>query len=301
MAIDIVARGLAMSLVGDDGRVISDKMPLVQGTSDLTGFTPIGGLTDASMIEGRTVEDILLMILYGFTNPTLVAPKVTIALQNENEVLIIGRQSVLRGTVTFDRGLISPANGTSGFRSGAPISYTINNTTVESTSLSYDFELEVTPTERVFLLECLVKYAEGEQPINSIGKPFDAPLPAGILHETLECRAAQALYNVNYEEMKFSWFKQNDGEGYSFIVPSETLSSKQTFIISSELNVIGVKAFSPLTQTWEWIGGENAATSLTCFNISLVKAEELGETTDYIKYINNQPRTGERELRVYVK
>ena len=301
MAIDIVARGLASSLVDSNGRIETSKMPVMSGTSELEGFTSIGHLTDASLIEGKTAVEILLMILFGIVNPTLVAPKLSIVLENENEVLIIGRPSVLKGALSFDRGKIDPANGTSGYRAGMPISYTINGHTSESTNTIYDFELEVTPTDRIFVLDYEVKYAAGEQPLDSAGRPFDIPLPAGALTGALECTAAPALYDPNHEEINFSWFKDEEGEGYSFIAPSETADSRQGFIVSSDVTVVGIKAFSPLTQTWEWVGSENAAISLTCFDVSLVEGETLGESNNYVKYTNNQPRSAERELRVYVQ
>ena len=60
MAIDIIARGLATSLVGPDGKIASDKMPTLSGTEGLTGFYPLGKLTDPSLVEGKTAEEILV-------------------------------------------------------------------------------------------------------------------------------------------------------------------------------------------------------------------------------------------------
>ena len=91
MAIDIIARGLATSLVGSDGKISSDKMPTLQGTSELTGFTSIGKLTDPSLIEGKTAEEILLMMLYGVVSPTLTEPKLSISLSEDSLPLVIGR------------------------------------------------------------------------------------------------------------------------------------------------------------------------------------------------------------------
>jgi hypothetical protein len=127
MAIDNVARGLASSLVGADGKIAGDKMPTLTGTSDLTGFFPVGKLTDSSLVEGKTAEEILLMMLFGVVNPVLTAPKLSIALSADNEVPIIGRPSVIRGSLAFDRGKIDPAYGTSGYRAGEAISYSIGD------------------------------------------------------------------------------------------------------------------------------------------------------------------------------
>jgi hypothetical protein len=130
MAIDIVARGLASSLTGADGKISSDKMPVLTGTSELTGFYPLGRLTDPSLIEGKTAEEILLMMLYGVVNPTLIDPSLVFALSEDSKTPVIGRQSLIKGTLTFNRGSISPAYGTSGYRAGDAIEYSIGDTKV---------------------------------------------------------------------------------------------------------------------------------------------------------------------------
>ena len=168
MAIDIIARGLATSLIGSNGKISSDKMPTLEGTSELTGFTSIGKLTDASLVEGRTAEEILMMMLYGVVSPTLTEPSLSIALSDDSLPLIIGRPSALKGTLTFDRGKIEPAYGTSGYRAGAPISYSVGDTITESSGAQYDFEIELTPTSSNVNLVYGVSYEEGEQPLNSI-------------------------------------------------------------------------------------------------------------------------------------
>ena len=148
MAIDIIARGLATSLIGPDGKVASDKMPILSGTTELEGFTSIGHHTDASLIEGKTAEEILLMMLYGIVNPTFTTPKLSIALHDEKAALIIGREVALNGTIVFDQGKIEPAFGTSGKRAGAPMSYSIGDTTIESSSTQYDFSISFIPTQK---------------------------------------------------------------------------------------------------------------------------------------------------------
>ena len=92
MAIDIIARGLATSLIGSDGKIDAGKMPVVSGTSELQGFTSIGKLTDASMVEGKTAEELLLMMLFGIVNPTLTGPSFSAVLNDDNGALIIGRE-----------------------------------------------------------------------------------------------------------------------------------------------------------------------------------------------------------------
>lgn len=300
MAIDIIARGLASSLLGSDGKVASDKMPVLSGTSDLTGFTSIGKLTDASLVEGKTAEEILLMMLYGVVSPTLTEPSLSIAISDESLPLIIGREQALKGALTFDRGKIEPAYGTSGYRAGAPTNYSIGDTTVEATGTSYDFEISLIPTETSVTLNYGVAYGEGEQPLNSIGQAFSAPYPAGSIASTTTVTATYAIYDAFGNELSFTWFEDSDGQGYFSTFASEGSGIKQSFCISDKLNVVGIKGFDTLTQQWTWLGGESAKGSLTHFDTTTIIGESLGETTNYTLYTHNQPASGERELRIYV-
>jgi hypothetical protein len=128
-------------------------------------------------VAGKTAEEILLMMLYGIVSPTLTDPKLSIALSDENEALIIGRQLVLKGALIFSRGKIDPAFGTSGYRAGAPIKYIINGLEFESNALTYDFEIEVLPMSESMPFEFKVEYAEGDQPLDSAGRPVGSALP----------------------------------------------------------------------------------------------------------------------------
>ena len=302
MAIDIIARGLATSLIGSDGKINAGKMPVISGTSDLQGFTSIGKLTDPAMVEGKTSEEILLMMLFGIVNPTFVNPSFSVALNDDNGALIIGQKQLLKGSFTFNRGAIEPAYGTSGYRSGAPTMYTIGDYSFESSSTSYDFEITLTPTEKEVVLNCSVAYEKGEQPINSIGQPYGTPLEGGYLFATITIPAVYELYAVNGEKREFTWFKDevNQTSGYLSRFAAETFTEKQSFMVSTGMTVIGIKSFNVLSQQWEWLGG-SAAESLTYFDTEIINGESLGETTNYIAYVHNQARCGERELRIYVQ
>ena len=299
MPIDIIARGLASSLVGSDGKIAAEKMPTLNGTAELTGFTSIGKLTDASLVEGKTAEEILMMMLYGVVNPTLIDPSLSIALNDDNDMLIIGRQSSLKGTLTFDRGKIEPAYGTSGYRAGAPISYTVGEYSIAAISNQYDFEIQITPTEEKVILSCSVSYGSGEQPLNSIGQPIGAPVSAGFIHSSVELTAAYALFNQFGQEQKFEWFEDEAGQGYLSTFASESTGEKQSFAVSSAVSVVGIKSYDAMSHSWQWLGG-SATASLKHFDTTIISGESLGETTEYVLYTHNQPAKGERMLRIYV-
>lgn len=299
MSVDIIARGLAASLVDDSGKIAADKMPVLSTVPEGTVFYPLGQLQDGSLIAGKTAEEILLMMLYGIVNPTFTDPKLSVSLSVDNEQLIIGRASTIKGTLTFDRGKIDPAFGTSGYRAGVVTSYSLNDEEIITSANQYDFEIELTPESLNTTLECIVNYKEGEQPFNSIGVEFDAPLGAGFIKQVLEIGAAYAFYDENGEELDFTWFKDEVGQGYLSTFASESGGARQTFAISKHVSVVGIKAYDELSQAWQWLGG-SATESLTHFDAEEVEGSFFGEDEDYILYTHNQPAKGERELRIYV-
>ena len=252
MAMDIIARGLATSLLGSNGKIASDKMPTVEGTSELTGFFPVGKLTDPSLVEGKTAEEILLMMLFGVVSPTLTAPSLSIELSTKTP-LLIGREATLEGALVFDRGRIDPAYGTSGYRAGLPISFSIADELIETSNTTYNFKFSFTPTASENFVGYSVSYSEGEQPLNSIGQNFNSPLPAGIIGNQLSIAATYPIYCDEGNMLDFEWFEDEDGEGYMSAFDFETEGDRQAFAVSNKLKVIGVKAFDELTQSWSWL------------------------------------------------
>lgn len=298
MAIDIIARGLATSLIGSDGKISSDKMPTLSAAPSGTTFYPVGALTDPTMLEGKTAEEIILMMLYGIVNPAFTNPSITIALDSI-DVVIVGKPTTISGSIIFDRGAIAPPYGTSGYRAGAAIGYELNGVSLESTS----FNLELVPVAGDNVITAKVFFAEGEQPFNSIGQLYDAPYPAGSLLISTIIRGINQVYSSEGTPMEqFVWFEDEneEGKGYQGMLETETATIKQSFAIVSTVNVIGFKQYEPMTQTWQWIGG-SAEASLTYFDTTIIEGDSLGEEDDYVLYTNNDYLTGERELRIYVE
>ena len=292
MAIDTIARGLASSILGADGKIASDKMPTLTGTSGLTGFFPVGKLTDSSLVEGKTAEEILLMMLFGVVNPVLVDPSLSISFSEENLTPIIGRPSRLKGSLVCSRGQIDPAYGTSGYRAGEISSYSVGGKVIDSNATIQEFDIEIIPESTTVSLSYSVSYGAGEQPMNSIGQPVGAPLEAGTIAKTVELTAAHPLYDRYGNDLSFSWFEENDGQGYEVVFASEGSGAKQSFALTEEATVVGIKAFDVMTQKWTWLGGTTAANSLTHFDVTSDSGMKV--------YVHNQPASGERELRLYV-
>lgn len=296
MAIDVIARGLATSLLGSDGKLASDKLPTMAAAPEGTVFHPVGALTDASLLEGKTADEILFMMLYGAVNPKLTNPSLKIKLNEDISVLIAGRECSLSGVLTFNRGSINPAYGTSGYRAGEATSYIVNDVAQGSPQ----FTLSFIPVIGDNVITAKVTYAKGEQPFNSIGQPYGSPLAAGTITVRLTLNGVAPLYSATGDPMEFIPFEDEVGSGYQITAAMETEESgKQSFAVSSAVTVIGIKQFNVLSQQWEWLNG-SAENSLMYFDTTLIPGDSLGESENYVLYVNNDLATGERELRIYV-
>ena len=135
MAIDIVARGLALSLLNDKGKLASELMPEVQN-GEVTQYS-VGGVPAGMSLDGKTLEEILTLMLFGVVNPTLINPSLKVS--GNPRVGVAGRPLEVTGQIKFDRGRISPANGTSGFRAGLPSFYTIGDETLVTQETTINF------------------------------------------------------------------------------------------------------------------------------------------------------------------
>lgn len=299
MAIDNIARGLAASLIGSDGKIASDKLPVMGEAPNGAQFYPMGALTDSSQVAGKTAEELLMMMLFGIVNPTLTNPSFNAKLST-SAPFYAGRNQTIQGTMTFNRGKISPAYGTSGYRSGLPIKYSVNQNEIASTSLSTSFILEVIPTEGENTISCLVEYGMGEQPMNSAGATYDSPYPAGTLTYSLKFNAVYPVYSAQGEELSFEQFTDSTGKGYQITFESEASSGvKQSFAIANSQTVIGIKQYDIIAKDWLWIGGD-AESSLETFDTTIVTGDSLGEEISYIVYTHNGVQSGERQLRIYL-
>jgi hypothetical protein len=234
MAIDNIARGLAASLLGQDGKVASEKMPTMPSIGDTSGFVPVGRLNDAKAVAGKTAEEILLMMLFGVVNPTFTDPKLSVALVSD-DIAIIGRKCSIQGALSFDRGSITPAYGTSGYRAGLPTSYVVGGVEAPIRATSYDFAIDLIPTEGDNEIICEVKYAQGEQPVNSIGEAYGEPLAAGSVSTSFVIKGVYQPYLENGKEINFVYFDdiEDGGEGYQIMASSEGSGTKQSFMIHS--------------------------------------------------------------------
>lgn len=295
---------------------------IVWDTSELTKYA-VGGLGTGYNLQGKTVKEILMMILYGYEliKPTYEEPSITVTV--DPAVGIASTPVSITGTITFDRGAILLDGELQNFRAGKITGYNINDGDFQVVSVSGDERVEVINFNYTFTnlpqgqQEATIKihYAEGAQPIDSFGDVIDAPYPAGTMETTFTVVGLTNTWTGNDStgenvdlnniesgiitesqedyQLKVGMFEDYDengvvvGAGYQFELPAiiETESGDTiapVVLIPASVEIVGIKAWSDLHNSFEWYRGETAQETLE--SNSFIKSDKT-----VTKPINNQP------------
>lgn len=221
--------------------------------------------------------------------PTLTGPSVSLA-GSGNKLLESGATLAATLTVTFDRGSISPAYGTSGYRAGEATAYSINGGGEQAENT---FSVTVDESNREFT--ATVKYAAGEQPKDDEGENYDEPLAAGQLTSSaVRYEFVDAIYsnaaNINVIAKEALVSKSTGSKVFAF--PAQTVSAPETFEIPASWNVIAVEVLNELSGKYEDCSSEFPTTTTSHPNAANVDVS-------YVKYTDNRGYdAGPRTIRV---
>lgn len=307
MAVDTIARALAASILGSDGKILQDKLPSFFN-GELTGYN-VGGIPIGISLDGKTWEEIFTMMLFGVINPQFTEP--TFFVSHDVDGSEIGSKVTISGSMVFNRGTINPPFGTSGYRSGLPSAYEYNDgTVIETSSLSVPYSFEtgyLHAGENVFTFK--VTYGEGEQPKDSAGRDYDSPYPAGDMEVSVVIMGLDPVYQSStgaehlFEDPICVTYFSNDtiGTGFEFDLNGEQAGQgKQVVAISKGVDIIGIQQYDEVNQRWAWIFGSKES-SFEAFDIG-EKEIDVGEgqIKEYYLYENALDQLGRRQLRFII-
>ena len=259
-------------------------------TSNLVTAVTVGGIASGTTYaEGTSLETILRDMLNPVLYPTLTNPSASIAIPGD-KLLETGATASKTATVTFNRGSINPAYGTSGYRSGAATGYSLNSGTEQEQNT---FDVVVSDANKTF--RATVSYAAGEQPKDSSGANYSTPLAAGsvntstITYEFVDAMWANtaAIGTIAKLSLISKSAKQRDMN-----FPSQTAANPEVFDVPASWTVSAVQVKNDLSGQYEDASAQFTITDTT-------HDDAAGNSVNYKRYTFNLGYgTGARTVRV---
>ena len=156
-------------------------------SDDLTTAISVGGIASGTTYEaGTPLEDLLRDMLEPTLYPTFTAPSASVSYGASTYYAVGATVTAMTATVSLNRGLINPAYGTSGKRSGEATNYAVATSGADTeysdssaSSGAFSVPTLTRSTKGNIVLTGTVNYAAGEQPKDSKGNNYSSPLPAG--------------------------------------------------------------------------------------------------------------------------
>lgn len=273
----------------------------------------VGGLVRGTTLTGKSLKDILYMILVGGIAPTITEPTFTIT--QKDIIGVVNSPATINGTVTFDRGKIVVVDQQSeeeifqNYRAGEVVSYTLNNgsgiQTTETNETTYNFSINIPSLSSIRTQYAItVNYAEGPQPEYSGGiGDYDKPLPAGSMTVYAEAIGLTNTWSGPSEEAcveldnilggiitdetnhtSIGMFQNLDengnvtGAGYQVSIPGITSPGQVgTLLVQSSVEITGVQFWDTMNNEWTW--WNTSSTSESTREGSVSAFEKVGETT----------------------
>ena len=248
-------------------------------SADLTAAITVGGIDQGTTYEkGTKLENLFKDLLAPTLYPTLTAPSATLSASPSTKLFEVGATQAVTFSVTFNRGSISPAYGTSGYRSGAAESYTLDGTTQEGNTFSKTISGAKTS------YQASVAYGAGEQPKDSKGNDYESPLAAGSVNSnTINYEFVNALWanTANIENVAKLPLVSKSAKVASFDFPAQTIANPEIFDVPASWTVTGVEVLNTLSNQWEDCSSEFTTSSTT-------HDDAAGSLVNYVRYTDNR-------------
>lgn len=279
----------------DPGTFIWEAKSVMEGADDkldanLTVTKTVGGINSGTTLNaGTSFEQIFRDMMNPVENPTLTNPSASLT-GTGAKLLEKGATLSATFTATLDRGSISPAYGTSGYRSGPALDYALNEGSAQA---SNEFTETVSEGNRTFFVD--INYSQGEQPKNSIGGDYSSPLSAGTVRSGV----------VSYNFVNAIWSNSaaigtiakdalvaKSAGTKTFVFPAATVANPEVFDVPADWTITHVELLNTLSNQWENCASEYTITDTT-------HDDAGGTSTAYKRYTNNLGYDmGSRSVRI---
>ena len=252
------------------------------GTGELSDVLNVtkaaGGIAVGTTYNAGTIFETLWRdLLNPLEYPTFTAPSVTLSATG-SKILEVGDTLETTITATFNRGSITPAYGTSGYRAGEAESYSLNGGTAQVGNTFTE-----TVDESNYSFVGTVAYAEGEQPKDSSGADYSTPLPAGTATSSaLTYEFVNALWanTASISAVAKLALVSASAKIKEFVFPAATIAEPEVFDVPASWTVTAVEVLNTLSNTWEDCSAEFTITDT-------VHDDAAGTETAYKRYTCN--------------
>ena len=268
---------------------IAEKVKTAVLSKRLTSSQYVGGVEPGdTWAKDTPLETVMRNILDPVLYPELTAPSATLTATGA-KLLETGSSIDTLMTVTFNRGQINPSYGTSGYRSGEAIDYTLAGLT------QFANVFNVTVTEAKTSYTATVRYGQGEQPLDSEGEDYDSPLPAGsVVTPELNYEFVDALYanTADITSVAKLALISKTARQKDFVFPAQTVADPETFDVPASWTVTAIQVKNDFSGTFE-----DAASQFTVADVT--HEDAAGNSVDYKRYqFDLGYDTGSRTVRI---
>lgn len=269
-------------------------------TADIVG----SGIKQGDTVtKGTSLTEFAELLLTDIFEPDLNPPSFSMSVSGSS-LRIIGSSSTFTLTFNFNRGSIVgdlvngvwDAGAFQNPRAGASSSYTIDGVTKAGNTL----DKTVTVAQGNNSYSGTVSYAEGPQPLNSVGENFNAPLPAGTSPsrsasfegiyplfastDTITTATQQALRSMlSANNIQIDLVAESGGNKQFFDIPDAWLTPRP---------LQSVQFFNTVS------GSFDSTNQLSTFTTSTVTKTIEGNSVGYTRYTNNQADRGDLLIRL---
>ncbi|MBP5593919.1 MAG: hypothetical protein J6Y02_00960 [Pseudobutyrivibrio sp.] len=262
-----------------------DKLDSALSVTKTTGGINAG----ANYPQGTTFEKLFRDMLNPIEYPTLTNPSASIT-GTGDKLLEKGDSVSVTLTAALDRGEITPAYGTSGYRSGPATDYTLNGGSAQAGAT-----FEETVTEQNASFTVVINYSQGEQPKDSVGNDYSSPLSAGsVTSDALTYEFVNALWSntATVNTIAKNALVSASAKEHIFVFPPTTVTYPEVFDVPSSWTVTHVDVKNTLSNQWEDCSTEFTITTTT-------HDDAGGNSTSYDRYTCNLGYAmGSREIRI---
>ena len=259
-------------------------------TSAMTTTQSIGGVeVGDTYAQGTSLETIIRDVLAPTLYPVFTNPSATLSVSGD-KLLETGATAEKTFTITFNRGSINPAYGTSSYRAGEATGYSLNGGEAQQ---SESFTETVSSGNATFT--GAVAYAAGEQPKNSSGANYEEPLAAGSVNtNTITYEFVNAMWanTANITSIAKLSLVSKSAKSRELQFPAQTVANPEVFDIPASWTVSAVEVKNDLSGAWENCASEFTVTDTT-------HNDAAGNSVAYKRYTDNRGfSAGARKIRV---